>query len=112
MALPRHITLVYREARGFFACNAICYNHKSPRRGLSFVTRKITRGVAESAAGQRQSLPLGNLGIRRYWGYAPEYVSGMWRIYSQTAEDCILATGRTSSLQDALQHAFAVAGLD
>jgi GDPmannose 4,6-dehydratase len=107
------ITRVYREAHGFFACNAICYNHESPRRGLSFVTRKISRGVAEIATGQRTSLALGNVDIRRDWGYAPEYVEAMWRMLQQEApEDCILATGCACTLKDFLQHAFAVVGLD
>lgn len=104
---------IWREAFGLFAVNAICYNHESPRRGLSFVTRKIARGVAEIATGQRGTLALGNLDTQRDWGYAPEYVEAMWRML-QVGEprDLVLATGRLISLETFLEHAFAAANLD
>lgn len=107
------ITRVYREAFGLYACSAICYNHESPRRGSSFVTRKIVRGVADIVAGKAAHLTVGNLGIERDWGFAPEYVEAMWRMLQQErAEDLVLATGHSTSLIAFLDTAFSVAGLD
>lgn len=104
---------VYRESFGFFACNAICYNHESPRRGESFVTRKISRGVAAIARGETDHLTLGSLDARRDWGYAPEYVLGMWQMLQHDEpDDYVLATGKSHSLQEFLQAAFAVVGRD
>lgn len=104
---------IWREAFGLFAVNAICYNHESPRRGLSFVTRKIARGVAEIARGQRDTIFLGNLDTQRDWGYAPEYVEAMWRMLQMSdSKDLVLATGRLTSLAEFLQSAFSVTGLN
>lgn len=106
-------TRVYRESFGMFACNAIPYNHESPRRGEAFVTRKIARSVAEILKDPARKLRLGNLDVERDWGYAPEYVEAMWRILqAETADDFVLATGRLTSLQEFLDHAFGHAGLD
>lgn len=104
---------IWREAFGLFAVNAICYNHESPRRGLSFVTRKISRAVAEIAHGQRETVSLGNLDTQRDWGYAPEYVEAMWRMLQvRDPKDLVLSTGRLTSLSEFLESAFSVAGLD
>ena len=104
---------LYRESFGLFACNAICYNHESPRRGESFVTRKITRGAAAISLGQLDVLTLGSLDARRDWGFAPEYVDGMWRMLQQpAADDFVLATGRAHSVEDFLTAAFDAVNLD
>jgi GDPmannose 4,6-dehydratase len=103
----------YREAYGMYAVNGILFNHESPRRGETFVTRKITRAVAAIAAGKQEHLYLGNLDAVRDWGYAPEYVDAMWRML-QAAEpaDYVVATGTSYSVRDFVQFAFAHAGLD
>lgn len=107
------ITRNYREAYGMFAVNAILFNHESPRRGETFVTRKITRAVARIKAGMQDLLYLGNLEAVRDWGYAPEYVEGMWRMLQiDEPEDFVLATGIACSVRDFLQTAFEHAGLD
>lgn len=107
------ITKNYREAYGLFAVNGILFNHESPRRGETFVTRKITRAVAAIKAGTQQYLYLGNLDAIRDWGYAPEYVAGMWRmLQADEPEDYIFATGVGISVREFLQTAFAHAGLD
>ena len=107
------MTRVYRESFGMFACNAIAYNHESPRRGESFVTRKITRAVAEIAAGRVSRLALGNLDVSRDWGYAKEYVEAMWRILQGgEPNDFVIATGRLTSLEQFLDYAFSHAGLN
>ncbi len=104
---------LYRESFGLFACNAICYNHESPRRGESFVTRKITRAAAAIALGQQDKLLLGSLDARRDWGYAPDYVEAMWRIVQQpSAGDFVLATGTAYSVKDFLAAAFDAVNLD
>ncbi len=104
---------LYRESFGLFACNAICYNHESPRRGESFVTRKITLGAAAISLGQQNELILGSLDTRRDWGYAPEYVEAMWRMLQHDrADDYVLATGQTNSIEDLLDAAFHVVDLD
>jgi GDPmannose 4,6-dehydratase len=104
---------IWREAFDLFAVNAICYNHESPRRGLSFVTRKIAYGVAQIAAGHQKTLALGNLDTERDWGYAPEYVEAMWRmLQAEQPSDLILATGNLTSLETFLEHAFSAVGLD
>lgn len=108
-----NITRVYREAFGMFACTAICYNHESDRRSPSFVTRKISRGVAAIAAGKQKTLILGNIDVWRDWGYAPEFVDAMWlMLQAETAQDLIICTGEATSLKQFLNVAFSHAGLD
>lgn len=103
---------VYRETHGLFVCNGIAYNHESPRRAENFVTRKITMAVARIKAGQQKELSLGNLDGQRDWGYAPEYVRGMWLMLQQErADDYILATNETHSIRAFLEAAFGRAGL-
>ena len=103
----------YRESYGLFACNGILFNHESPRRGETFVTRKITRAVATIKAGVQDTLYLGNLDARRDWGYAPEYVEAMWLMLQQDApDDYVIATGETHSVQEFLEEAFSYAALD
>lgn len=107
------VTRNYREAYGMFAVNGILFNHESPRRGETFVTRKITRAVAEIKAGRQQHLYLGNLDAVRDWGYAPEYVEGMWRmLQADQPEDFVLATGTAYTVRDFVELSFAHAGLD
>lgn len=103
----------YREAYGLFATNGILFNHESPRRGETFVTRKITRAVAQIAAGQTDHVYLGNLDAVRDWGYAPEYVEGMWRmLQADDPDDFVLATGQAYLVRDFVEAAFSRAGLD
>ncbi len=103
----------YREAYGLFAVNGILFNHESPRRGETFVTRKITRALARIKLGLQEKLYLGNLEARRDWGYAPDYVEAMWRMLQQDApDDYVLATGETHSVQEFLEAAFAHVDLD
>jgi GDPmannose 4,6-dehydratase len=103
----------YREAYGMFASNGILFNHESPRRGETFVTRKITRAVARIYAGRQSKLYLGNLDARRDWGYAPEYVEGMWRILQQDVpSDYVLATGESHTVTEFLEEAFGYLDLD
>jgi GDPmannose 4,6-dehydratase len=107
------ITVNYRESYGLHATSGILFNHESPRRGETFVTRKITRAVARIKAGLQEKLFLGNLEAKRDWGYAPEYVEAMWRMLQQDkAEDYVVATGETHTVQEFLDVAFARAGLD
>ncbi len=104
---------LYRDSFGLFACNAICYNHESPRRGESFVTRKITRAAAMISLGLQDKLLLGSLDAQRDWGYAPEYVDAMWRMLQRsTADDYVLATGTTNSVEDFLQASFEAVNLN
>ncbi|MET8174065.1 GDP-mannose 4,6-dehydratase [Streptomyces clavifer] len=106
-------TVNYREAYGMFAVNGILFNHESPRRGETFVTRKITRGVARIKAGLQDRLHLGNLDAVRDWGYAPEYVEAMWRMLQcDTPDDYVVATGEGVSVRQFLEYAFEHAGLD
>jgi len=103
----------YREAYGLFAVNGILFNHESPRRGETFVTRKVTRAVARIQAGLQPALHMGNLDAVRDWGYAPEYVEGMWRMLQHdTPQDYVLATGTAYSVRDFVQMAFDHVGLD
>jgi GDPmannose 4,6-dehydratase len=103
----------YREAYGLFACNGILFNHESPRRGETFVTRKITMAVARIAAGLQSELYLGNLDARRDWGYAPEYTDAMWRmLQADEPADYVVATGTSYSVGDFVRMAFEHAGLD
>jgi GDPmannose 4,6-dehydratase len=106
-------TVNYRESYNLFACNGILFNHESPRRGGTFVTRKITRAVAHIKEGLQDKLYLGNLDARRDWGYAPEYVEAMWLMLQQDSpDDYVIATGETHSVQEFLEEAFSYAGLD
>jgi GDPmannose 4,6-dehydratase len=107
------MTVNYREAHGLFAANGILMNHESPRRGETFVSRKITRAVARIRAGIQDKLYLGNLDARRDWGYAPEYVDAMWRILQHDeADDFVVGTGESHSVREFLHLAFAHADLD
>ena len=107
------ITVNYREAYGMFACNGILFNHESPLRGETFVTRKITRGVAQIALGQSDKIYLGNLDAKRDWGHAKDYVEAMWLILQQEqAEDFVIATGITTTVRDFVRLAFAEAGIE
>ena len=103
----------YREAYGLFACNGILFNHESPRRGETFVTRKITRAVAAIKAGRQKQLFLGNLDAKRDWGYAPEYVEAMWLMMQQEqSDDFVIGTGETHSVREFLEEAFGYVGLN
>jgi len=107
------MTKNYREAYGMFACNGILFNHESERRGETFVTRKIAIGAAKIAAGKQEFLYMGNLDSVRDWGYAPEYVEGMWRMLQQdVADDYVLATNTAYTVKDFLQFSFEAVGLD
>jgi GDPmannose 4,6-dehydratase len=106
------ITVNYREAYGIYACNGILFNHESPLRGETFVTRKITRGVAAIAMGLQDCLFLGNLNAQRDWGHAKDYVEAMWRILQQDApEDFVIATGVTTEVREFVRMAFAELGI-
>ena len=103
----------YRDGYGLFACNGILFNHESPRRGEAFVTRKITRGIAQILAGKDKRLYLGNLNAKRDWGYAPEYVEVMWRMLQlDRPDDFVVGTGEAHSVNEFLDAACAYAGLD
>ncbi|MCE2503899.1 MAG: GDP-mannose 4,6-dehydratase [Chlorobi bacterium] len=107
------ITKNYRESYGMYACNGVLFNHESPRRGPTFVTRKITRAVARIKAGLQKKLYLGNLEAKRDWGYAPDYVEAMWLMLQQEkADDFVVATGQTHSVREFLDEAFKHADLD
>jgi GDPmannose 4,6-dehydratase len=106
-------TVNYRESYDLFACNGILFNHESPRRGETFVTRKITRAVAHIKLGLQKKLYLGNLDAKRDWGYAPEYVEAMWLMLQQDKpDDYVIATGETLSVKEFCEEAFARVGLD
>jgi GDPmannose 4,6-dehydratase len=107
------MTIQYREAYGMFAVNGILFNHESPRRGPTFVTRKVTRGIAAILAGTEEKLYLGNLDARRDWGYAPEYVEAMWLMLQQPEpEDFVIATGEMHTVREFVDAAFRLVGLD
>ncbi len=107
------ITVNYRESYGMFACNEILFNHESPRRGETFVSRKISRAVARIRAGLQDKLYIGNLEAKRDWGYAPEYVEAMWRMLQlDKPDDFVVATGETHSVRELLEFAFQHGGLD
>jgi len=107
------VTVNYRESYGLFACNGILFNHESPRRGETFVTRKITRAAAQIKAGLEYKVYLGNLDAKRDWGYAKEYVEAMWLMLQQDKpDDYVIATGETHSVGQFLEEAFSYAGLD
>jgi GDPmannose 4,6-dehydratase len=107
------ITVNYRESYGLFACSGILFNHESPRRGLEFVTRKVTDAAARIKHGLQRELRLGNLDARRDWGFAGDYVQAMWLMLQQEApDDYVIATGESHSVNELVQHAFEYAGLD
>ncbi len=106
------ITVNYREAYGMYACNGILFNHESPVRGETFVTRKITRAVADIALGKKKTLYLGNLNARRDWGHARDYVEAMWRILQQEQpEDFVIATGISTTVREFVTRSFARCGI-
>jgi len=107
------ITVNYRESYGLFACSGILFNHESQRRGLEFVTRKVSDSVARIKLGLAKELRMGNLDAQRDWGYAPDYVRAMWMMLQQPdADDYVIATGRTHSVQQLVETAFGHIGLD
>src|SRR3954449_8334059 len=107
------ITVNYRESYGMFCCSGILFNHESPRRGLEFVTRKVTDGVARIKLGLARELRLGNLEARRDWGYAGDYVRAMWLMLQQNEpDDFVIATGVSHTVRDLVETAFGLAGLD
>ncbi len=107
------ITVNYRESYGLFACSGILFNHESARRGLEFVTRKVSDGVARIKLGLAKELRMGNLDAQRDWGYAPDYVRAMWLMLQQPdADDYVISTGRTHSVQQLVETAFGHVGLD
>ncbi len=107
------MTVQYRDAYDLHASNGILFNHESPRRGGTFVTRKVTRGISAILAGHEQLLYMGNLEARRDWGYAPEYVEAMWRMLQQDSpDDYVIATGEMHSVQELVEVAFGLVGLD
>ena len=107
------VTVNYRESYGIFACNGILFNHESPRRGETFVTRKVTQAAAHIKAGLQDKLYLGNLDAKRDWGYAKEYVEAMWLMLQQREpDDYVIATGETHSVREFVDEAFSYAGLD
>ena len=108
-----YITMNYRESYGLFACSAMGFNHESPRRGMEFVTRKVTHQVARIKCGLAKKLFMGNLDAQRDWGFAGDYVNAMWLMLQQPEpEDFVLATGRTHSIRELLEVAFGAVGLD
>jgi len=108
-----HIAKTYRESYNMFICSGILFNHESPRRGETFVTKKVTKAVARIKFGKQQHLYLGNLEAKRDWGYAPEYVEAMWRMLQHPeADDYVIATGETHSVQEFVEEAFASVGLN
>ena len=108
-----YITVNYREAYGLYACSGICFNHESPRRGIEFVTRKVTNGVARIKLGLQEKLTLGNLDASRDWGYAGDFCEAMWLMLQQDeADDYVIATGESHTIGELLEHAFAAAGID
>ena len=107
------MTMEYREAYGLHASNGIMFNHESPRRGATFVTRKVTRGIAWVLRGEADKVYLGNLYAKRDWGYAPEYVEAMWRMLQQDdPDDYVIATGETRTVRELVECAFGLVGLD
>ncbi len=107
------LTVNYRESYGIFACSGILFNHESPRRGQTFVTRKITCGIAKILAKKIDKIHLGNLDAKRDWGFAGDYVEAMWLMLQQPApDDYVIATGETHSVREFLEEAFGIVGLD
>ena len=108
-----YITVNYRESYDLFATSGICFNHESPRRGLEFVTRKVTNGVARIKLGLQEKITLGNLDAARDWGYAGDFCEAMWLMLQQDVpEDYVIATGETHTIRELLELAFAAAGID
>lgn len=108
-----YITVNYRESYGLYACSGICFNHESPRRGLEFVTRKVSNGVARIKLGLQDKLVLGNLDASRDWGYAGDFCEAMWLMLQQDeADDYVIATGESHTIRELLDLAFAAAGID
>jgi GDPmannose 4,6-dehydratase len=108
-----YITVNYRESYDLFATSGICFNHESPRRGLEFVTRKVSNGVARIKLGLQEKLTLGNLEAARDWGYAGDFCEAMWLMLQQdTPDDYVIATGETHTIAELLELAFAAAGID
>jgi len=108
-----YITLNYRKSYNIFACSGILFNHESPRRGIEFVTRKISHAVARISLGKQDKVVLGNLDSKRDWGFAGDYVDGMWRMLQQdTPDDYVIATGETHSIEEFVEAAFKVVGID
>ncbi len=108
-----NITVNYRESYGLFACSGILFNHESPRRGLEFVTRKVTDAVARISLGRSDELALGNLDAKRDWGFAGDYVEAMWRMLQRDEpDDFVVATGETHAVREFVQLAFEAAGID
>lgn len=107
------VTRNYRRAYGIYACNGILFNHESPRRGETFVTRKITRAIAAIKAGKQQKLYLGNLDAKRDWGYAPDYIAAMWKMLQcEQSDDFVIGTGEAHSVREFLDEAFGYVNLD
>lgn len=107
------MTVNYREAYGMFACNGILFNHESPRRGETFVTRKVTRAIAHMLKGEQRKLFLGNLNAKRDWGFAPEYVEMMWLMLQQDEpDDYVVGTGESHSVREFVERAFSYAGIE
>ena len=112
-AYGHFITVNYRESYGLYACSGILFNHESPRRGREFVTRKVSDGAARVKLGLAQELRLGNLGARRDWGFAGDYVDAMWRMLQQPkADDYVVATGESHTVRELVEIAFGAVGLD
>ena len=112
-AYGHFITVNYRESYGLYACSGILFNHESPRRGREFVTRKVSDGAARVKLGLAQELRLGNLGARRDWGFAGDYVEAMWRMLQQPkADDYVVATGESHTVRELVEIAFGAVGLD
>lgn len=108
-----HMAKIYRHSYGIFSCNGILFNHESPLRGLEFVTRKITDSTAKIKLGLQKDLRLGNIYSKRDWGFAPDFVNGMWRMMQkEKSDDYVLATGETHSVKDFAEAAFSIVGLN
>lgn len=108
-----HLTRMYRKAYGIFASNGILFNHESPRRGLNFVTRKVTLGIAKIVVGEEKELFLGNLDAKRDWGYSKEYVEAIWRILQHDEpDDFVIATKETHTVREFVEEAFRLLGLN
>ena len=107
------MTVNYRDGYNMFACNGILFNHESPRRGETFVTRKITKAIANILLGNQKTLYLGNLNAKRDWGFAPEYVTCQWMIMQQDIpDDYVIGTGESNSVREFVEHAFNYAGIE
>ena len=111
--MAHYVTVNYREAYGIFACNGIMFNHESPRRGETFLTRKVTKAIANILLGRQDKLFLGNLDAKRDWGFAPEYVKAMWMMLQQKKpDDFVISTGETHSVREFVELSFNLVGLN